>query len=179
MHMHMRARMHVHVHVCMCICTFARAYAHAHAYICMCTCKHMHAHMWICTCTRVHVHVRTGVLCKANEAGMTADEAVEAVFTTRTAKIGVQAQVFTVVDDDAYDYPSWDILNGWNTDLATDVAIYQASAYVAVHSNLWPLRKSDHSFFHAAARSSLVGARTVTRAFVSSCGCGVRPSRSP
>ena len=72
-------------------------------------------------------HFMNGVLCMANEAEMSPAEALAAVFDTQEAKIGVQAQVFTVVNDDAYDYPDWDSLSGWNTSLASDVAVYQGS----------------------------------------------------
>ena len=72
-------------------------------------------------------HFMNGVLCKANEANLSPADAVVSVFETKTTKIGVQAQVFTVVNDSAYDYPDWEPLNGWNTALANDVAIYQGS----------------------------------------------------
>jgi hypothetical protein len=68
-----------------------------------------------------------GVLCYANENSMATADAVDAVFDSKLAKIGVQGQVFTVVNDDAYDYPEWDMLYGWNSDLASNVAIYQGS----------------------------------------------------
>merc|ERR550539_12337 len=68
-----------------------------------------------------------GVLCVANEAELATADAVDAVFNSELAKIGVQAQVFVVVNDDAYDYPEWDALYSWNDHLAEDVAIYQGS----------------------------------------------------
>lgn len=68
-----------------------------------------------------------GVLCKANEANLPPEDAVASVFDTKTTKIGVQAQVFTVVNDPAYDYPDWDAMKGWNPALRDDVAIYQGS----------------------------------------------------
>lgn len=68
-----------------------------------------------------------GVLCKANEFRFTPAQAVDSVFDSKTTKIGVQAQVFTVVNDPAYDYPDWDPLKGWNTALASNVAIYMGS----------------------------------------------------
>lgn len=43
-----------------------------------------------------------------------------------TAKIGVQGMVVMVVNDAAYDYPEWNMMEGWHPDLVTDVAIYQA-----------------------------------------------------
>ena len=68
-----------------------------------------------------------GVLCKANQADLSPGDAVASVFDSKSTKIGVQAQVFTVVNDSAYDYPEWDSLKGWNTALTKDVAIYQGS----------------------------------------------------
>jgi len=72
-----------------------------------------------------------GVLCGATKGGLSVDQAVEAVFTSKTAKIGVMGQVFTIVnpksDDLRYDYPGWNMLGSWNTDLAEDIAIYQGS----------------------------------------------------
>ncbi len=68
-----------------------------------------------------------GVLCKANAGGLSPADAVASVFDTKSTKIGVQAQVFTVVNDPAYDLPDWDSMKGWNTALAEDVAIYQGS----------------------------------------------------
>ena len=77
------------------------------------------------------------MLCQANvavEAGeMTVAQAGAAVFTgaddfaSRAVKLGVHAQVFTLTNDEAHDYPLWDMMTGFNTDLATDVAIYQGS----------------------------------------------------
>ena len=77
------------------------------------------------------------MLCQANvavEAGeMTVEQAGAAVFTgaddfaSRAVKLGVHAQVFTLTNDAAHDYPLWDMMTGFNTDLATDVAIYQGS----------------------------------------------------
>jgi hypothetical protein len=72
-------------------------------------------------------HFMDGVLCYANENELDTATAVDAVFASGAAKIGVQGQVFTVVNDDAYDYPEWDMLNSWNYDLATNVAVYQGS----------------------------------------------------
>lgn len=68
-----------------------------------------------------------GVLCKANQAGLSPGDAVASVFDAKSTKIGVQAQIFTVVNDPAYDYPDWDALKGWNTALANNVAVYQGS----------------------------------------------------
>ncbi len=72
-------------------------------------------------------HFMNGVLCQANEADMSPADAVGSVFDTQTTKIGVQAQVFTIVNDPAYDYPDWAMLDGWNADMAVDMAIYQGS----------------------------------------------------
>jgi len=72
-------------------------------------------------------HFMDGVLCYANEAGLSTETALDAVFDSGAAKIGVQGQVFTVVNDDAYDYPDWNMLYSWNNDLASNVAVYQGS----------------------------------------------------
>jgi hypothetical protein len=72
-------------------------------------------------------HFMDGVLCFANANGLSTPDALGAVFDSQVAKIGVQAQVFTVVNDEAYDYPEWNPLYSWNTDLAENVAIYQGS----------------------------------------------------
>lgn len=72
-------------------------------------------------------HFMNGVLCKANEVNMPVADAVNSVFGTQTTKIGVQAQVFTIVNDSAYDYPTWNAMGGWNSSLARDVAFYQGS----------------------------------------------------
>ena len=48
-------------------------------------------------------------------------------FNDRVAKLGVHAQVFTLTNDDAHDYNEWDMMTGFNKDLAEDVAIYQGS----------------------------------------------------
>ena len=37
-----------------------------------------------------------------------------------TAKIGVQGMVVMVVNDAAYDYPEWNMMEGWHPDLVTD-----------------------------------------------------------
>ena len=64
---------------------------------------------------------------------MTVADAVGAVFTgetdfaARTVKLGVHAQVFTLTNDARHDYNDWDMMTGFNTALATDVAIYQGS----------------------------------------------------
>jgi len=87
-----------------------------------------HSNLGMCdTDWQYQSHFMNGVLCKANEAYMDPADAVDSVFESLTTEIGVQAQVFTIVNDPAYDYPDWDALGGWNTDLASDVAIYQGS----------------------------------------------------
>lgn len=72
-----------------------------------------------------------GVLCAATKGNLTVQQAVDSVFTGQTTKIGVMGQVFTIVNPDsanlAYDYPGWNMLGSWNTDLAQDIAIYQGS----------------------------------------------------
>ena len=68
-----------------------------------------------------------GVLCKATMAGYTPAEAVASIFTDHTTKIGVMAQVFTIVNDPMYDYPDWDSMKGWNYDLVAEAAVYQGS----------------------------------------------------
>jgi len=93
-------------------------------------------------------HFMDGVLCQGNAMiadtaakGLVAGQAgfldiagaVGAVFSgatdygSRTAKLGVHAQVFTLTNDAAHDYPEWDMMSGFNTELAEDVAIYQGS----------------------------------------------------
>jgi len=87
-----------------------------------------HSNLGACgTEWQYQTHFMNGVLCKANEARVSPEDAVAAVFDDQTALIGVQAQVFTIVNDDAYDHPDWEMMGGWNTDLAEDVAIYQGS----------------------------------------------------
>jgi hypothetical protein len=87
-----------------------------------------HSNLGMCdTEWQYQSHFMNGVLCKANEADMLPTDAVESVFENQATRIGVQAQVFTIVNDPAYDYPDWNPLDGWNTALAMDVAIYQGS----------------------------------------------------
>jgi len=82
---------------------------------------------WCGTEWQFQTHFMDGVLCFANNAGLSTADALDTVFESELTKIGVQAQVFVVVNDDAYDYPEYDMLNSWYHDLATDVAIYQGS----------------------------------------------------
>ena len=72
-------------------------------------------------------HFMNDVLCQANEAGLSPADAVAFVFDSKSTKLGLQGQVFPIVNDPACDYPDWDALKGWNTALAKDVAIYQGS----------------------------------------------------
>ena len=72
-----------------------------------------------------------GVLCKATIGGLDIATAVDALMD-RAASVGVEGQVFTIVNSDdptSSDYlrPTWDALNGWDADLATDRAYYQGS----------------------------------------------------
>ena len=68
-----------------------------------------------------------------DEGRLTVTQAAAAVFSgkndfaSRTVKLGVHAQVFTLTNDPAHDYPEWDMMSGFNTALATNVAIYQGS----------------------------------------------------
>lgn len=83
-------------------------------------------------------HFLDGVLCAATKAGMTVSQAADAIFTSKTAKIGVMGQVFTIVNaagDARYDYPAWNMLHGWNDGLATDVAVYQGSTTGSAANN--------------------------------------------
>ncbi|MFT7625616.1 MAG: hypothetical protein ACI9WU_004807 [Myxococcota bacterium] len=87
-----------------------------------------HSNLGMCdTEWQYQSHFMNGVLCKANESGLSPADALDGVFKTQTTKIGVQAQVFTIVNDANYDYSDWEAIGGWNTDLAEDVAIYQGS----------------------------------------------------
>jgi len=72
-----------------------------------------------------------GVLCGATMGGLDFETAVAAI-GSGAAAIGVEGQVFTVVNSETpsaspYFYPCWNMLNGWNTDAATDIAHYQGS----------------------------------------------------
>jgi hypothetical protein len=87
-----------------------------------------HSNLGACdTEWQMQTHFMDGVLCLANQAELDTDVALDAVFNSEQAKIGVQAQVFTIVNDEAYSYPEWEALWSWNTDLATNVAVYQGS----------------------------------------------------
>ena len=94
-----------------------------------------------------------GVLCKANEGNMEPGDAVAAVFggddgigvtdfNARGAKLGVHAQVFTLTNDDAHDYNEWDMMTGFNKNLAENVAIYQVRT---APSHLSPSRGRAHA----------------------------------
>ena len=89
-------------------------------------------------CTTPSPLFSAGVLCAANQLvaagtydvattiGLVTTEGANG-FAGRTGKLGVQAQVFTLTNDPAHDYPAWDMMTGFNKDLATNVAIYQGS----------------------------------------------------
>ena len=68
-----------------------------------------------------------------DEGRLTVGDAAAAVFSgkddfaSRTVKLGVHAQVFTLTNDARHDYNDWDMMTGFNPALATDVAIYQGS----------------------------------------------------
>jgi hypothetical protein len=80
-------------------------------------------------------HFMNGVLCQANEGGMSPSDAVDSVFTARSTKIGVQAQEFTIVNDSAHDYAAWDMIGGWNSNLNADIAIHQGSTTGQQHGD--------------------------------------------
>jgi hypothetical protein len=76
-------------------------------------------------------HFLDGVLCGATMAGLDIETAVDAL-VTRAHNIGVEGQVFTIVNSDdpsSSDYlrPTWDSMNSWDRELATDIAYYQGS----------------------------------------------------
>jgi len=100
-----------------------------------------------------------GVLCAANEADLTPGEAVASVFETESTMIGVQAQVFTIVNDEAYDYPAWNMLEGWNTDLANDVAIYQGSTTGLQNGNETCRASGGMVSWHVGRECNLISAR--------------------
>ena len=89
-------------------------------------------------CTTPSPLFLAGVLCAANQLvaagtydvattiGLVTTEGANG-FAGRTGKLGVQAQVFTLTNDPAHDYDAWDMMTGFNKDLATNVAIYQGS----------------------------------------------------
>ncbi|KAH8066399.1 hypothetical protein JL722_839 [Aureococcus anophagefferens] len=76
-------------------------------------------------------HFLDGVLCGATIGGLDIATAADALMS-RAVGIGVEGQVFTIVNSDdpsssPYLRPTWDALNSWDTELATDYAYYQGS----------------------------------------------------
>ena len=76
-------------------------------------------------------HFLDGVLCGATIGGLDIATAADALMS-RDVGIGVEGQVFTIVNSDdpsssPYLRPTWDALNSWDTELATDYAYYQGS----------------------------------------------------
>ena len=84
-------------------------------------------------------HFLDGVLCGATMGGLTYAQAAGALTSDPpTAYIGVEGQVFTIVngmDDGSAVHPTWDVLNGWDrqaieetkNDATGGVAYYQGS----------------------------------------------------
>ena len=73
-------------------------------------------------------HFLDGVLCGATQGGIDIATAANAL-TTKAHAIGVEGQVFTIVNGMGGDAvrPTWDVLNGWDRQAAKDVAYYQGS----------------------------------------------------
>ena len=73
-------------------------------------------------------HFLDGVLCGATQGGIDIATAANAL-TTKAHAIGVEGQVFTIVNGMGGDAvrPTWDVLNGWDRQSAKDVAYYQGS----------------------------------------------------
>ena len=73
-------------------------------------------------------HFLDGVLCGATQGGIDIATAANAL-TTKAHAIGVEGQVFTIVNGGAAEAkrPTWDVLNGWDRQSAKDVAYYQGS----------------------------------------------------
>ena len=73
-------------------------------------------------------HFLDGVLCGATMGGVDINTAA-ALLGDKTHGIGVEGQVFTIVNggDAEAKRPTWDVLNGWDRQSATDVAYYQGS----------------------------------------------------
>jgi len=95
-----------------------------------------HSNLGMCgTKWQYQSHFMNGVLCKANQNYTTPEAAVDTVFETKSTRIGVQAMVFTVVNDPAFDYPDWNPLDGWNPELADNIAIYQGSTTGQIDGN--------------------------------------------
>ena len=73
-------------------------------------------------------HFLDGVLCGATQGGIDIATAANAL-TTKAHAIGVEGQVFTIVNGMGGEAirPTWDVLNGWDRQAAKDVAYYQGS----------------------------------------------------
>ena len=73
-------------------------------------------------------HFLDGVLCGATQGGIDIATAANAL-TTKAHAIGVEGQVFTIVNGMGGEAirPTWDVLNGWDRQSAKDVAYYQGS----------------------------------------------------
>jgi hypothetical protein len=73
-------------------------------------------------------HFLDGVLCGATQGNVDIATA-SALLSDRTHGIGVEGQVYTIVnsDDGAHKHATWSALDGWNKELATDYAWYQGS----------------------------------------------------
>ena len=73
-------------------------------------------------------HFLDGVLCGATQLGIDINTAAAAL-TSKAHAIGVEGQVFTIVNGGAAEAkrPTWDVLNGWDRQSAKDVAYYQGS----------------------------------------------------
>merc|ERR1719194_275251 len=78
-------------------------------------------------------HFLDGVLCGATQLGIDINTAAAAL-TSKAHAIGVEGQVFTIVNGAtdaaggaAAIRPTWDVLNGWDRQSAKDVAYYQGS----------------------------------------------------
>ena len=73
-------------------------------------------------------HFLDGVLCGATMGNVDIATA-SALLMDKTHGIGVEGQVFTIVNGMGGEAirPTWDVLNGWDRQSATDVAYYQGS----------------------------------------------------
>merc|ERR1719498_1840524 len=75
-------------------------------------------------------HFLDGVLCGATMSNLDIATAAGALTSNPPgAYIGVEGQVFTIVNGMCGEAirPTWDVLNGWDRQSATDVAYYQGS----------------------------------------------------
>lgn len=96
-----------------------------------------HSNLGMCgTEWQFQSHFMDGILCLANQMALETATAIDNIFVDESAKFGVQSQVFTVVNDDAFDYPEWNMLyDGFNKNLATNVAFYQGSTTGQLNGN--------------------------------------------